>query len=556
MSRSRLVRPATARGPVRGFTSASPGSAETRNPLARVPPLLGARRHRLLAILPVIAALIGGCGSDDSSSAGLASLAPPDAPLFVQGVIRPDGDQEEAIDSFAERVGQVDDPAADAVAAVDELFASNGVDINFADDIEPWLGEHGAAFVSSFKPRASGTPDFAAMVEVTDADAARSFLQRVLDQDPAPDQKRTYRDTQYFSSGGGFAAGVINDQALVIGTETAFKVAVDSAAGESLSESEEYTDRVDVLPDGALVTAFFEPASTIEAAIASEGLDPAQAQALEPLLGGPLSQPVAASLSATPDAASLDIAAMVDSGSSLSTESSLLTGLPGGSWFAIAVPDLGETLGRSLDQLSSSGLPGAGQLQRRLHAATGLDVGDDVFSWLGDAAAFVQGTGVPGFSAGLIAQTSDPEAPRALLEVGRRLAERESGLRSSGPPEGADYGFSIGIPGVGGGAEAGVVGDELVAVIGATASQALEPDETLGDDEDFQDAIDRLGDDYAPSLYVDLPSFFTVAEAGSDGDVDYEALRPYLEAFATVVAGSNVDGELAHSRLTVSLASG
>ena len=321
------------------------------------------------------------------------------------------------------------------------------------------------------------------MVEVTDADAARSFLQRVLDQDPSPDQRRTYQDTQYFSSGGGFAAGVINDQALVIGTETAFKVAVDSAAGESLSESEEYTDRIDALPNDTLATAFFEPASAIEAAIASEGLDSVRAQALEPLLGGPLSQPVAASLSATPDAASLDISAMVDSGSSLGTESSLLAGLPGGSWFAIAVPDLGETLARGLDQLASSGLPGAGELQRRLHAATGLDLSDDVFSWLGDAAAFVQGTGVPGFSAGLIAETTDPEAPRALLEAGRRVAERESGLRSSGPPEGADYGFSIGLPGVGGGAEAGVVGDELVAVVGATASQALEPDETLGDNE-------------------------------------------------------------------------
>ena len=520
-----------------------------------MPPLLGAPRHRFLALLPVIAALIGGCGSDESSSAGLASLAPPDAPLFIQGVIRPDGEQAEAIDSFAERVGQTDDPGADVIAAVDELFASNGVDITYSDDIEPWLGEHGAVFVSSFKPQASGTPDFAAMVEVTDADAARSFLQRLLDQDPAPDQKRTYQDTQYFSSGGGFAAGVINDQALVIGTETAFKVAVDSAAGESLSESEEYTDRIDALPDDTLATAFFEPASAIEATIASEGLHSVRGQALEPLLGGPLSQPVAASLSATPDGASLDISAMVDSGSSLGTESSLLAELPGGSWFAIAVPDLGETLARGFDQLASSGLPGAGELQRRLHAATGLDLSDDVFSWLGDAAAFVQGTGVPGFSAGLIAETTDPEAPRALLEAGRRLAERESGLRSSGPPEGADYGFSIGLPGVGGGAEAGVVGDELVAVVGATASQALEPDETLGDNEDFQSAVDRLGDDYAPSLYIDLPSFFTVAAAGSDGDIDYETLRPYLDAFANLIAGSNVDGQLVHSRLTVSLAS-
>ena len=133
------------------------------------------------------------------------------------------------------------------------------------------------------------------------------------------------------------------------------------------------------------------------------------------------------------------------------------------------VPDLGATP-RARSRPARLERPARGRRARSAGCtrATGLDLADDVFGWLGDAAAFVQGTGRPGFSAGLIAETTDPEAPRALLEAARRVAERESGLRSSGPPEGADYGFSIGLPGVGGGAEAGVVGDELVAVVGAT----------------------------------------------------------------------------------------
>ena len=233
---------------------------------------------------------------------------------------------------------------------------------------------------------------------------------------------------------------------------------------------------------------------------------------------------------------------------------SLLTDLPGGSWFALAVADLGPMLERNLDQLSSSGLPGAGEIERQVRERTGLDLGDDVFSWLDDAAAFVQGTGAPGFSAGLIAQTSDPEAPRALLEALQKLAEQSSGFPSSGPPEGAESGFSIGIPGIGGGAEAGVIGDQFVAVIGATAEQALEPSETLGDNPDFQAAATALGDDLAPGLYLDLPSFFAVAEQGSDGDIDYDEARPYIEAFASLVAGYRVDGDLALSRITVSLA--
>jgi hypothetical protein len=213
-------------------------------------------------------------------------------------------------------------------------------------------------------------------------------------------------------------------------------------------------------------------------------------------------------------------------------------------------------LEHSLDQLSNSGLPGAGQIERRVREATGLDLGDDVFGWLGDAAAFVQGTGVPGLSAGVIAETSDPEGPRAALKALQRTAEAESGLSSSGPPEGASYGFSIGIPGVGGGAEAGVIGDQLVAVFGATAEQVLEPSETLGENAEFEAAIAALGDELVPALYVDLPSFFQVAEAGADGDIDYDAIRPYIESFASLVAGTRVDGGLGLSRVTVSLADG
>ena len=347
---------------------------------------------------------------------------------------------------------------------------------------------------------------------------------------------------------------MLDESALAFGSETGLKVAIDAGDGESLAESDEYSERLDQLPDDPLVSFFFEPAAAIEASIMQGDVDPATAQVLEPLLGGALSQPIAATLTATADTASFEFAAMFDSATDFATESSLLTELPGESWFAAAVPDLGSSLEESLDQLSSSGLPGAGEIERQVMRATGLDLGEDVFGWLGDAAAFVEGTAAPGFSAGLIAQTSDPEAPGPLLEVLRRIAERDSGLRSSGPPEGSDVGFSLGIPGIGGGAEAGVIGDQLVAVVGATVDQALNPSETLGDNPEFEDAVASLGDDLAPALFVSLPELFQVAELGADGDVDYEAIRPYLDAFSTLVGGARVEDGLTVARITVSLA--
>jgi hypothetical protein len=499
---------------------------------------------------------IGACGGGGDSS-DLASLAPPDAPFFAEFVLRPEGDQAEAIESFAERVAGIDDPGSEIATTIDESFADSGLEITYAEDVEPWLGERGSVFVRSFEPSsvAGGVPDFALAVETDDADAARSFVETAVEADPTPHESRSYGgfDYSYSPGDGGLAVGLIAES-LVVGTETSFKVAVDASEGMSLAESEEYSQRTEALGDDLLGSAFLEPAAAIEAGLASEGIAPGDARMLEPLLAGPLSEPLAIGLSATTEAASIDFAATVTGEDAAAADRSLIESLPAGSWLAVAVPDLGQALERVLDQLANGGLPGGGSIQDALRARTGIDLRADVVDWLGDAAGFVEGTSAPGFTAGLIAETTDPEGPRKLLETVQALAESDSGLRSAAPPEGADYGFSLGLPGLGGGAEAGVVGDRVVAVIGGTVAEVLEPASALGDDSRYQAAVESLGEDLPPALYVDLPSLLEVAEqAGSASDPEYQAAAPYLGAFASLVGGSRVEDELAVTRLTVSL---
>jgi hypothetical protein len=506
------------------------------------------------SLAALLALLAAGCGDD--GSADLASAAPPDAPFYAEFALRPEGEQAEAVQQFAKRVAGIDDPAGAIVAELDDSLADEGVDATYEDDIEPWLGDRGALFVRSFEglDETAMAPEAAVMIEVTDADGALDFIDRAAAADSEGDEERTYRDFDYLLDGEGTAVGLIDDL-LAFGPENAFKVAVDAHEGESLAESEEYTQRTEALGGDLLASAYLEPGAAIEAAMASEDLDAESARLLEPLLGGPLSDPLAIGLSATAQTARLDFVSMLDSQEDIATDAALIEGLPAGSWLALGAPDLGAALERTLDQLANSGLPGAGSIRKAVRAATGLDPRGHSLGWLGDVSAFVEGTSVPGFTVGLIAEISDPEGPRELLERVEAFAERESGRRSAAPPPGADYGFSFGLPGLGGGAEAGVFGDRLVGVLGGTVAQALEPESELGDDPGYQAAVEPLGEEFPPGLYLHLPSFFAVAEqGGSANDPDYRAARPYLDAFEALVAGTRIDDELAVTRVTVSLA--
>jgi Protein of unknown function (DUF3352) len=509
-----------------------------------------------LALAASIALAIAACG--DGDGAELASLAPPDAPFYAEVALRPGDEQAETIEAYAERVAGFEDPAAAIIAELDASLADGDIDATYSEDIEPWLGERGALFVRSFE-RSSAfamTPDVALMAEVDDPGAAQEFIDLVAagNTEGSMDE-HSYGGVDYRLDDVGTAIGLIDD-ILTVGPEDAFKVAVDAADGESLAESEEFTQRTEALGDGddLLATAYLEPGAAIEAAFASEDVNQSDARLLKPLLDGPLSDPLAIGLSATPAAARLDLVSKLEGEEDIATDASLIERLPGGSWFAVGAPDLGAALERALDQLANGGLPGARSIRETIRDATGFDLRADSFDWLGDAAAFVEGTSAPGFTAGLITETTDPRGPRKLLERAQDSAERESGLRSAAPPDGADHGFSLGLPGLGGGAEAGLIGGRLVAVAGGTVAEALEPHTRLGDDPGYEATVESLGEEFPPGLYVRLESFFEVAEqGGSASDPAYQAAIPYLEAFESLAAGTRVEDGLALTRLTVSL---
>ena len=319
------------------------------------------------------------------------------------------------------------------IEALDRSFADAGLDLSYADDVEPWLGDRAAAFVSSFESSrvADGIPDFAALLAVDDADAARDFVHRAGESAPGTDEQRSYAGFEYdyhvAPHEPGVAIGIVDD-VLVLGTEPAFKVAVDASEGESLADSQEFVDRTGALPEARLATLYLEPTAVLQAQLAARDMHGGGVHVLKPLLAE-FSQPVAAALSATPGSVSIDFAAMIDTPAAATRESPLLGDLPGRVLVGAGGAPSGHAARADLRRALEQRPAGSGSLERTIRELTGLELRGDAFDWLGDGAGYVQGTGVPGFEAGVIAQTDDPAAARPFLRAAQVLAERQTGLR-------------------------------------------------------------------------------------------------------------------------------
>jgi hypothetical protein len=308
--------------------------------------------------------------------------------------------------------------------------------------------------------------------------------------------------------------------------------------------------RAAVLGEDLLATASLDPAAVLEAATDSADVARTDLHSVEPLLDGTLSEPIAIGVSATSETATADFVATVDDRREIATDASLLEPLPGDSWLGAGMPDFGPTLGLLLDNLSNGGVPGGTSILERLRAATGMDLAADLSAWVGDAAGFARGSSFPGLSAGVIAEATDGGRARSSVDLLEQLAERETGLRSAGPPAGTEHGFSLGLPSLGGGVEAGIAGDRVAVVVGGTVEGALEPPQPLGESEGFRAAVEALGEGFSPGFYLDLPGALAAARASGEAAALEDPAAPALASIETISAGSRLDDHLGVTRVT------
>ncbi|MGH2854483.1 MAG: DUF3352 domain-containing protein [Solirubrobacteraceae bacterium] len=357
----------------------------------------------MLAVVALLAAALGGCGSSSptGTSASPATVTPASAPLFLDAVVRPEGSLKTNATSAASKLTGRQKPFEGLLKL---LAGPTGKTPSYTKEVESWLGPRAGVFFSVIDlARAqgliggevlkkalseglagveaallgqsglqaalgSGAAQGALVLDTTDVAKARSFLEAQAHSAGA--RTASYRGVAYQVAPDGVAEGIVHRFA-VIGSEAGLKSVIDTAAGgPALAQAAGYAKLASTAEGAganpsALANAYFSSEELARAASTGGGSSASggggnnggsSSESILPLVQSLLGNPGQVYLSVIPSASAvaLDIDTLPpaataahpsSAGRSSTTGAQVLSGLPGSAWLAIGFGDLGKTLG-------------------------------------------------------------------------------------------------------------------------------------------------------------------------------------------------------------------
>jgi hypothetical protein len=516
---------------------------------------------RRALVLALFALALAGCGSSGSTSGGddPASAVPRDAAMYVDATVRPEGSQRDDALDAAGKVLATSDPQAKIDELIKKALAeSDGLQLDYARDVEPWLGEKAGFWLSAGGDQ--NETRGAAVLSSTDSDAAQAAIERAVKGSDKRFSKRTYKDVDYQVNEEGGAAAVAEDFVL-LGTEAEVKRTIDTLdGGKPLADDDRYKEAIDGLDEARLGTMYLDVRRLYETAKRSDPQAAQQLQQFERLF--PIDQlgPVSAAFFADGDRLAVDT---ISAGGaeiakrwgafSGSGSTPLLGELPGDSWAALGSPKLGETAKAIYDGLA--GALGGAAIQQQLQQRYGIDLQQDVFSWIGDAAFFARGTSMGSIDGGAVIEVTDQARAKAAFPKLTGLAQTSGGAKArpiSVP--GAETAFAFSQPGAPKPIVAALGDGRLAITYGeAAAADALQPKDKLADSEAFGAAKSLLGDGLEPGFLLSMPQVVSLSASESGDDPDVAKAKPYLDAFTVLAGGGKVDGDTSRSKFVAGL---
>jgi hypothetical protein len=517
------------------------------------------RASALSLTCAVLALAAAGCGESGSAGEGdPASLVPAGASIYLEATVQPQGDRREDALAAAGKIMRTDDPAGKLRDLVDKELAEEGDGLTWERDFAPWLGEDAGVWATNLQ---APEPSFAAIVATKDADAAKTALAKFeKTSDSGPYTARSYDGIDYKVDAEGVAQGVVADF-VVIGSEDAFKRSADTRDADSLLDDDRYGDAIGELEEERLGHYYVDVKPLLDAALKQDREAAQSLEQFKSLLPLDKLGPITGAFTADADGMTLDTAVTGVPDGPLRDLARLWSGggtellgeLPGDAWGAFATPKLGEAA-QSLFS-AFAGAIGGGIVAAQVEQATGLDLQQDVFSWIGDVGLFVRGADMASLDGALVIGSTDDKRAEAAFGKIVGLVGKESGAAPKPTRvDGADAAFALAAPG----AKKPVIlargNGRVVAAYGEqAASAALSPDAKLGDSEDFGAAEEMLGDGMEPSFLLSIADVIRLADALGETDARFDKARPYLETLGVVTTGGKADGDRIESRVAVTL---
>ena len=491
-------------------------------------------RKLILTLLVLSASVLAaaGCGNEEGAG-GASELVPARAAFYGEATLNPEGEQQEAVNAILARFpggGQAGDRLKELI---DRALRESDAPVSFQKDIEPWLGDEAAFFASGM----AGDGNFrsaAALVATDDEDAALEAVEKTGEGEIT---RRTYKDVEYMTDESDEASAVF-DGFVVLGSEAGVKAVIDTKeGGEKLSDDERYTNAIEDAAEDRLGLFYLNSPELIRSVRETGTPLPDSFSSL-------LKDPFVATVDADRDGVVFEgtVPEGLGRASFFGQASDLLLELPGDSWVATAQTDFGKTLDFIVDAFAGA-VGGRDTVEQQFKAVTGLDLQEDVIDWMGDFGVFVRGASMPELGGALVIETTDEAASGRFLSAIERLARSQGGGQVQVRPRG-DSGFTVTIPGVPQKIHAFQESGRVVFAYGeAAASEAVDPDETLGDSAEFTEARESLGD-YEVSRFVLMqPIFDLVDSTGAGSDPDWQEAKPYLEPLDALIGGTSGEGD-------------
>jgi hypothetical protein len=522
----------------------------------------GLARRALLGAALALSLPLAACGSDSSGGGGPdpASAVPAKAPLYLEATVRPEGDLKDDTLSVAGKLLNTDDPEAEIKKFLQDSAAdSDTADLNYDEDLKPWLGQRVGFFITELK---GSDAEGSLVLQATDTDKAKETLNREI-REPAksgaPAPKVT--ESQYT------AQAVVDDFAIV-GTESGVKASIDAlqSDGGALADADQYKKATDALgdEDETLGALYVDVKSVIDQGVASGELEKDDATAVRQIFSASGFETVAAGLSVQENALRVDIASPVSKKQpDLGNPSEAVAQLPGDSWLALGVGDVEKVVEFQLDQLSTvTSLAGQGDVNtiiEQLNRQLRIDIREDLLSWMGEGAIFVRGTNLADIGGALVVQSKDPAKTKEAIPTIQRLVRlfgRGEGVRVRPlSADGVDAGFTVQTEQFPLPVNVALAGDKFIVAVTDTALQAaIKPNGTLGDNGDFKAAADALGDGIKPGMFLGFKPVVALAEGfGVQDDPSYKQAKPTLDALRALAAGGNSEDDVNRQRLVLTL---